>query len=239
MWALHVQLTTQNHTSTGSGGVGASPLSRPPVALVLEHNWQCSGCADHLQLSAGDAARMHSHSDNCRQAKEDQTIKASGKVKDTSTAMLNARLASTLQAKAAARLAKAGANQPPPQLRKYLSMRLLVTIGILAYSCYPLFTSNMMQLLACQPLLGLHGGAGDIGCTVAGAPGTCEAKANLLQTYGTMHHQWLQQRFDLTANPADEPSRCHLGGDAPICQVHRTACICMLCVAHASPTSIT
>eukprot|EP00775_Hariotina_reticulata_P003872 gene3872-4127_t len=47
----------------------------------------------------------------------------------------------------------------PQKLRKFLPLRLLISLVVVAYSCYPLFTSNMLLTLACQPVDGaLPGG---------------------------------------------------------------------------------
>lgn len=221
----------RSHTRTRRPGGSTASCCCRQVLVVPQNDRQHGKCAKGLPNGFSsrdhDAVEGKQSQDAC-QAHGDQGVgahhlKKPAKQNEAPAAIATApsRPTSILQAIAAARLAKAGANQPPPALHKYLLVRLLITAGILAYSCYPLFTSNMMQLLACQPILGLHGGAGDVSCTVAGAQGAREAKANLLQTCGTMHYQWLQQRFKITDNPADNPALCHpgLGGDSDICQV--------------------
>jgi hypothetical protein len=70
----------------------------------------------------------------------------------------------------------AGSQQPLPPLHTYLSRRMAVTAVVLGYVCYSLFTSSMLQALACHPIQDVTGSSA------------------IVQEYQQMHDAWLHQR---------------------------------------------
>lgn len=87
---------------------------------------------------------------------------------------------------ALARLQTFGAQRPPVSLRRYLSVRLTITAVVLGYSCYSMFTSQMLQTLACHPIR-----------EVAGANDAAAGYGygNLIKDFGDLHSRWLWERW--------------------------------------------
>jgi hypothetical protein len=128
------------------------------------------------------------------------------------------------------RLQRFGARQPPVALSTYLSVRLIITAVVLGYSCYSLFTSSMLQTLACHPIR-----------EVADSSSATEyGFRQLIGEFGRLHHGWLHERYaGLERLPAaaakdlssDHPALCLEGPDiaSGVCQVgyasaHSLAC---------------
>lgn len=118
------------------------------------------------------------------------------------------------------RLQRFGSRQSPVALSTYLSVRLIITAVVLGYSCYSLFTSSMLQTLACHPIR-----------EVADASTANEyGFRQLISEFGRLHHVWLHERYAglkrLSADAAkdlsrDHPALCLEGPDAGsgVCQV--------------------
>jgi len=121
-------------------------------------------------------------------------------------------------------LQKVGAMQQPVSLWRYLSLRLIITLVVLGYSCYSLFTSSMLQTLACQPIT-------QVAALREPSLGRADAGygfGSLLLEYGTLHYDWVTKRFSILRGQhsgddwraAEDPSRCHLGSASTVvCQV--------------------
>jgi hypothetical protein len=144
----------------------------------------------------------------------------------TSAATVSSAVQSVPSA-ALSRLQRFGAKRPPVSLRQYLSVRLTITAVVLGYSCYSLFTSSMLQTLACHPIREVA----DTGQSAAAEYGA----RDMIREFGALHHNWLQERSaglmseSGVRNAADDsPGLCHPaqqaagaagGGGSMICQV--------------------
>jgi hypothetical protein len=109
---------------------------------------------------------------------------------------------------ALSRLQRFGAKRPPVALRQYLSVRLTITAVVLGYSCYSLFTSSMLQTLACHPIREVA----DISKSAAAEYGF----RDMIREFGALHHTWLQERLaglpleqGVRDRSDDSPDLCH------------------------------
>lgn len=218
---LHRYLESNSVTAVTSGSP-PSAVSNTASTSTAVRSEQSSAFLSALKLpswleDSGSAPDLRSPASTC--PSESMTSRVS-----SSTSWLASTAVQLAQQVPVSVLQKVGALQQPVSLRRYLSLRLVITLVVLGYSCYSLFTSSMLQTLACQPITQV---------AVLREPSVGRADAgygfgSLLLEYGTLHYDWLSRRFNTLSSQrsgegwkaAEDPSRCHPGsGSTGVCQV--------------------
>lgn len=98
----------------------------------------------------------------------------------------------------------------------------------------------LTQILACDSVgvqdnsaTGVVGGAGLLASLLSGrytthggtaAAALADAAGLEVLRYGRKHWQWVEERYNKTGNPADNPALCAPGGTPGSCQVRQRSC---------------
>lgn len=227
--ALHHRALGTNSYSAGSNAPsstfpGGSSTSVPATGVSGLQQFSGSRTAQGLPSVSDQSGSSAAPWEVANGTSQTCSNASHGNIKKTSSSWLQSAASSVVQAvppAALARLQRFGA-QRQVSLRKYLSVRLTITAVVLGYSCYSLFTSNMLQTLACHPIREVAAS----GRSTAAGYGLYD----MIGEFGALHHDWLQERFlGLQAMPTarnlreDEPALCHGSGSTAgadhICQV--------------------